>query len=71
MADDVKKAADDAEDAIHEVEHKTKAEIERAKRGIAGDIMTPGEKVESFVHEDVERTKGDLDKAKRKIRDKT
>ncbi len=69
MANDLKKAADDAKDAIHEVEHRTTAKIEHAKRDVAGDQMTTGEKVKSFVHEDVENTKADVDKAKRKVRD--
>ena len=70
MGDDVKKAVDDAKDAMHEVKHRSEAEIEKAKREIAGDDMTAGEKVKSVVHEDVERTKAEIDKAKREVRDK-
>jgi hypothetical protein len=69
MGNEAKKAVDDAKDLAHEVEHRTKAEIERAKRDLVGDEMTTKEKVGSFVHEDVENTKADVDKAKRKIRD--
>jgi hypothetical protein len=69
MSDDVKKAADDAKDRLHEAEHRTKGGIEHLKRDVAGDTMTTGEKVKSFVHEDVENTKADVDKAKRKLRD--
>jgi hypothetical protein len=71
MANDRKKAAHNAKDAIHEVEHRTKAGIEHAKRAVAGNKMTTGKKVKSVVHEDVENTKADVNKAKRTIRDKT
>ncbi|HLJ83226.1 MAG TPA: hypothetical protein VKT51_03485 [Candidatus Eremiobacteraceae bacterium] len=71
MTDQLKKTVADGKDAAHELEHRTKAELERAKRDVAGDEMTTGEKVKSFVHEDVERTKADMDEAKRKLRDKT
>jgi len=71
MGDTVKKAIDDAKDAVSEVKHRSEADIEHAKRDIAGDEMTTGEKVKSFVHEDVENTKADVDKTKRVIRDKT
>lgn len=71
MADQVKKTIDDVKDAVHEAKHRTDADIEKAKRDIAGDEMTTGERVKSVVHEDVERTKADVDKAKRDIRDKT
>jgi hypothetical protein len=71
MGNDIKKAADDAIDAIHEVGHRTNASVEHVKRDIAGNTMTTGEKVKSFVHEDVESTKADVDKAKRVIRDRT
>lgn len=71
MGNDVKKAVDDAKDALREVKHRTEADIEHAKRDVAGDEMTTGEKVKSFVKEDVENTKADVDKAKREIRDKT
>ncbi|HET9342156.1 MAG TPA: hypothetical protein VFO25_04505 [Candidatus Eremiobacteraceae bacterium] len=70
MGDDVKKTVDDAKDAASEIKHRSEAEIEKAKRDIAGDDMTTGEKVKSVVHEDVERTKADVDKAKREVRDK-
>ena len=71
MGDEVKKAVDDVKDAANEAKHRTTADIEKAKRDVAGDEMTTGEKVKSFVHEDVERTKADIDKAKREVRDKT
>ena len=71
MGDDLEKARKDTKDAAHELEHRTKAGLEHAKRDIAGDAMTTGEKVKSFVHEDVENTKADMDEAKRKLRDKT
>ncbi len=71
MADELKKAVDNAKDAAHEIEHRTKAGLEHAKRDIAGDTMTTGEKVKSFVHEDVEKTKADVDSTKRTIREKT
>jgi hypothetical protein len=71
MTDDLKKAVENTKDAAHELEHRTKAGFEHAKRDIAGDTMTTGEKVKSFVDEDVEKTKADIDEAKRKLRDKT
>jgi hypothetical protein len=71
MTDQVKKAVENTKDAAHELEHRTKAELERAKRDIAGDTMTTGEKVKSFANEDLEKTKADIDEAKRKLRDKT
>ena len=69
MSDQTKKVIKDAKDAIHEAEHRTKANIEHAKRHIAGDEMTTGEKVKSYLHEDLENTKADADRAKRKLRD--
>lgn len=71
MADDLKKAADNTKDAAHELEHRTKAGLEHAKRDVAGDEMTTGEKVRSVVHEDVENTKADVDKTKQKLRNNT
>ena len=71
MGDTIKKAVDDAKDAVREVKHRTEADLEHAKRDVAGDEMTTGEKVKSFVDEDVERTKADVDKAKRAVRDNT
>jgi len=71
MGDDVKKAIDDAKDALHEAKHRSEAGIDHAAREIAGDEMTTEEKVKSFVHEDLENTKADIDKTKRVIRDKT
>jgi hypothetical protein len=71
MTDQVKKAVENTKDAAHELEHRTKAALEHAKRDIAGDELTTGEKVKSFVNEDVEKTKADIDEAKRKLREKT
>jgi hypothetical protein len=71
MGDNIKKATDDVKDATREVKHRTEAELEHAKRDIAGEEMTSGEKVKSFLHEDLENTKADVDKAKRVVRDKT
>jgi hypothetical protein len=71
VGDNLKKAVDDTKDALHEIKHRSEADIEHATRDIAGDEMTTGEKVKSFIHEDVENTKADIDKTKRVVRDKT
>lgn len=65
------KAAGDARDAVHEVEHRTVAEAERLKRDVAGDEMTPGEKLKSGANEAKHRVAAEVDKTKREVRDKT
>jgi hypothetical protein len=71
MANKGKKFAANVKDATKEIIHRSKAEIEHAKRNQLRDRMTAGEKVKSFMKEDLEKTKADTDRAKRKIRGKT
>ena len=71
MSKKPEKAAKDLKDVSREIQHRTKANIEHARRDIAGKEMTTGEKVKSYLHEDAERTKADVDRAKRKVRDAT
>jgi gas vesicle protein len=71
MGDTIKKVVDDTKDAVNEVSHRTNAEVERAKRDVAGDEMSAGEKVKSVVKEGSERTKAEIDKVKREVRDRT
>ena len=71
MGDDVKKTLDDAKDTASEIRHRTKAEVEKAKREITEDDMSTSEKLKSVVDEDAERAKAEIDKAKREVRDKT
>ena len=71
MSDEVRKAADDARDAMHEAAHRTVAEAERLKRNVAGDEMTPREKLGSGANEAKHRVEAELDKTKREVRDRT
>jgi hypothetical protein len=71
MANEVKKAIDNAVDATKEAIHRGNADAEREKRAIYGDVMTPGEHAESIGHEASENVKAGIDKAKRKVRDAT
>lgn len=69
--DAVKKAAENAKDAISEAGHRTAAEGEEAKRDLAGDEMTPGEKLGSVVNQAKESTLADVDRVKRDVRSGT
>lgn len=71
MGDTIKKAVDDTKDAISELRHRTTAEVEHAKRDLAGDEMSGGEKVKSVVKEGSEKAKAEIDKAKREVREHT
>jgi len=68
LKDELKKTIDDVGDAVDELGHRSAADGERAKREVAGDVMTPGEKVGSLANEGKERVLADVDRAKRDIR---
>jgi hypothetical protein len=71
MANEVKKAIDNAVDATKEALHRSKADAEHEKRAIYGDVMTPGEHAESMGREASENIKAGVDKTKRKVRSAT
>jgi hypothetical protein len=67
----IKKTVDDAKDMIHEGQHRSEADAEKARRKLLSDEMTPGEKAGSVVNEAKQRTQAEIDAAKRNLRDKT
>jgi len=67
-ADAIKDTVDNARDRVHEEEHRTNADAERAKRDMTGDEVTTGEKAASVAREAKERTQAEIDAAKRKAR---
>jgi hypothetical protein len=68
VANTIKRATDNARDAIREGQHRAAAEAERARRKGLGDELTPGEKAKSVVRESKERTQAEIDAAKQKVR---
>ncbi|MGP8100303.1 MAG: hypothetical protein ACLQHL_05985 [Candidatus Cybelea sp.] len=70
-ADAVKRTVDDVKDTVHEGQHRSAADMERAKRETLGNEMTPGEKIGSAVNEAKNRTQAEYDATKRDIREKT
>ncbi len=70
-ADSAKRAVDDAKDLIHEGGHRSAAEMEKARRDMAGDDLTAGEKARSVVDEAKQRVQAEVDAVKRKVRDNT
>jgi len=70
-ADAVKKTVDNVKDTVHEGQHRSAADAERAKREALGNEMTPGEKVGSTLNEAKHRTQAEYDAAKRDIREET
>lgn len=70
-ADSIKKGVDDVKDRVHENEHRSAAEGERARRDLLGDEMNAGEKTRSIADEAKERAQAEIDAMKREIRDKT
>jgi hypothetical protein len=70
-ADAVKHVVDDVRDSVHEEGHRSAAEAERARRDVAGDVMTPGEKAGSIADEAKQRAQAEIDAIKRDLRDKT
>ena len=69
VSDAIKKTTDDVRDAVHETEHRSAADAERARREAFGDELSATEKVESSFNEAKERTQAEIDAAKRKLRD--
>jgi hypothetical protein len=69
-ADAVKRGVDDVKDRLHESEHRTAAEGERARRDLLGDEMKPGEKAGSIADEAKNRAQAEIDAMKRELRDK-
>ncbi len=62
--------ADDLKDSISEVKHRAAAAGERARRDVAGDVMTTGEKAGSAIKEAGHRGAAAIDKTKREVRDR-
>jgi hypothetical protein len=71
VSDAIKHAVDDIKDSVHEGQHRSAADMEKAKREALGDELTPSEKVGSAVNEAKQRTQAEIDAAKLKIRDNT
>ena len=71
IADALKHGVDDARDTMNEAGHRSKADLERDRRDVDGDVMTPGERVGSALEEGKERTLAEVDRAKRDVRDRT
>jgi hypothetical protein len=67
----IKDTVDDLKDSIHEGQHRSAADMEKGKREVLGDEMTPSEKVGSALNEAKNRTQAQWDATKRDIRDKT
>jgi gas vesicle protein len=70
-ADTVKVTVDNVKDTVHEGQHRSAADAERAKRETLGNEMTPGEKVGSAVNEAKHRTQAEYDAVKRDVRERT
>ena len=68
-SDAIKHTVDDVKDSVHEGQHRSAADIEKAKREALGDELTPSEKVGSALNEAKHRTQAEIDAAKRNIRD--
>ncbi|MBV9718111.1 MAG: hypothetical protein JOZ77_02245 [Candidatus Eremiobacteraeota bacterium] len=71
VGDAIKKGVDDVKDRVHETQHRSEAEGERARRDVLGDSMTPGEKVGSIADEAKNRAQAEVDAMKRELRDRT
>jgi hypothetical protein len=71
VSDAIKHAVDDIKDSVHEGQHRSAADMEKAKREALGDELTPSEKVGSALNEAKQRTQAEIDAAKLKIRDNT
>lgn len=69
VSDAIKHTVDDVKDSVHEGEHRSTADMEKAKREALGDELTPSEKVASALNEAKHRTQAEIDSAKRDIRD--
>jgi hypothetical protein len=71
VSDSIKHAVDDIKDSVHEGQHRSAADMEKAKREALGDELTPSEKVGSALNEAKQRTQAEIDAAKLKIRHNT
>jgi hypothetical protein len=71
VSDAIKHAVDDIKDSVHEGQHRSAADMEKAKREALGDELTPSEKVGSALNEAKQRTQAEIDAAKLKIRHNT
>jgi hypothetical protein len=69
VSDAIKHTVDDVKDSVHEGQHRSAADFEKAKREALGDELTPSEKVGSAFNEAKNRTQAEIDAAKRNIRD--
>lgn len=70
-ADAIKGSVDDVKDRVHETQHRSEAQGERARRDALGNELTPGEKAASVANEAKHRAQAEVDKMKRELRDKT
>ncbi len=70
-ADAIKGGVDDVRDRVHENEHRSEADAERARRDLSADEMSPGEKAGSIADEAKHRAEAEVDAMKRELRDKT
>ncbi len=71
ISDAIKHTVNDIKDSVHEGQHRSAADMEKAKREALGDELTPSEKVGSALNEAKQRTQAEIDAAKLKIRDNT
>jgi hypothetical protein len=62
------KAAKNARDTVDEAEHRSAADLERAKRDSDPGTMTEGERLRSAVNETRHNVEADVDKGKREVR---
>jgi len=69
-ADAVKRTTDNVKDAIHEGQHRTAAEAEKARRESLGGELSGTEKAKSVVNEAKHRTQAEIDAAKRDLRNR-
>lgn len=69
-ADAVKRTTDNVKDAIHEGQHRTAADAEKARRESLGDELTGSEKVKSVLNEAKHRTQAEIDAGKRDVRNR-
>jgi hypothetical protein len=70
-ADTIKRTTDDVRDAIHEGQHRTAADGEKARREAFDSELTGVEKTKSVLNEAKERTQAEIDAAKREARKHT
>lgn len=71
LKDELNKTVDDVKDAVREGGHRSEAQVEQAKRDVAGDDMTASEKAASMANQAKNTVQADYDKTKRDVRDHT